>query len=609
MAELMTSRAEPKSDTEAAAGARASGIDPVLMSVLSSRLEAIIREMCNTVMKASRSAAVKNARDMSCRLLTYDHRLICVEEAMPIHISALELTTRPITELYRDDVKEGDAFFNNSPYHGVTHHADMTLCVPVFIDDEPMFWALARSHHTDTGAHIPTSIDANAATVYEEGIHFPCLRFQEGYEDNPELIRLCRAGIRVPHIWYGDYRAQVAACRIAERRLKALAAKYGKLLIREFIEEWIDYGRRRAIAAIRELPGGTWTYALRHDPVPGVADDGVPIKATVTVDPDAGMITVDLRDNPDCVPGGINLSEACATGSCRIGVFYNLDPTIPHNEGSASRVKTLLRDGCVVGRPIYPTGTSNATMGINDRLINAVQCSFSQMGEPYGLAEGGLEFSCGMAAISGIDQRRGHAYVNYILIALSGGPGSFGHDGWLTYEAPNGGGVLALDSIEIDEAMFPVLVESRRIAGDTIGCGQWNGAPATEGSYHSLSGPITIIYSSDGDVNPSRGVLGGLAGAPSTNAKRTANGEIEKLPAFHLEVCEPGEAMHFRSCAGGGYGDPRRRDPALVVKDVNRKWLSEKRAEEAYGVAVRLADNGVDYMVDEERTKALRRDS
>ena len=99
--------------------------DPILLAVLSRRLEAIIREMSNTVMRASRSAVITNARDMSCGILTYDHRLICVEEAMPIHVSALDLTTRPITELF-DDVKEGDAFFNNSPYLGVTHHADMT---------------------------------------------------------------------------------------------------------------------------------------------------------------------------------------------------------------------------------------------------------------------------------------------------------------------------------------------------------------------------------------------------------------------------------------------------------------------------------------------------
>src|SRR5262245_61255008 len=95
-------------------------IDPFLMSVLASRFEAIIREMTNTVMKASRSAVIKNARDMSCGLLTYDHRLVSVEEGIPIHITALDLTTKPITEFF-DDIKEGDAYLNNCPYTGGTH--------------------------------------------------------------------------------------------------------------------------------------------------------------------------------------------------------------------------------------------------------------------------------------------------------------------------------------------------------------------------------------------------------------------------------------------------------------------------------------------------------
>ncbi|MDE0051133.1 MAG: hydantoinase B/oxoprolinase family protein, partial [Rhodospirillales bacterium] len=427
--------------------------DPLLMAVLSRRLEAIIREMSNTVMRASRSAVITNARDMSCGILTYDHRLICVEEAMPIHVSALELTTRPITALF-DDVKEGDAFFNNSPYHGVTHHADMTLCVPVFADGEPLFWVLSRSHHADVGAPEPTTYLPYAATLYQEGVHFPCVRIQEGREDKADIVRIGLQKIRAPNVWYGDYRAQVGACRIGERRLKALVAQYGIGTIRAFVEAWMDYGARRAAAAIRALPAGTWRYTCSHDPIPGVADDGIPITAEVTVEPEEGLITVDLRDNPDCVPGGVNLSEACAAGSCRIGVFYNLDPTIPHNEGSASRIRVKLRDGCVVGRPTFPAGTSVATTNVNDRLINAVQCCFAQIGAPHGLAEGGGNFSAGLGVVSGIDDRDGEAvpYVNQFCVGLSGGPGTHGHDGWLTYEAPDGGGVLVIDSIEIDEA-------------------------------------------------------------------------------------------------------------------------------------------------------------
>ena len=374
--------------------------DPLLMAVLSRRIEAIIREMSNTVMRASRSAVITNARDMSCGILTYDHRLISVEEAMPIHVSALELTTRPITELF-DDVKEGDAFFNNSPYHGVTHHADMTLCVPVFAEGEPLFWVLSRSHHADVGAPQPTTYLPYAATLYQEGVHFPCVRIQENREDKADIVRIGLQKIRAPNVWYGDYRAQVGACRNGERRLKALVEHYGIETVRAFVEAWMDYGARRAAAAIRELPAGTWRYTCTHDPIPGVAEEGIPITAQVTIEPEEGFITVDLRDNPDCVPGGVNLSEACAQGSCRIGVFYNLDPTIPHNDGSASRIKVLLRDGCVVGRPTFPAGTSVATTNVNDRLINAVQCCFAQIGAPHGLAEGGGNFSAGLGVISG----------------------------------------------------------------------------------------------------------------------------------------------------------------------------------------------------------------
>lgn len=98
-----------------AASAGEAGFDPVLLAVVSIRFESIIREMTNTVMKASRSSVIKNARDMTCGILTYDHRLVSVEKALPIHVNALELTTRPITLLF-DDIADGDAFLSNSPF-------------------------------------------------------------------------------------------------------------------------------------------------------------------------------------------------------------------------------------------------------------------------------------------------------------------------------------------------------------------------------------------------------------------------------------------------------------------------------------------------------------
>jgi N-methylhydantoinase B len=581
--------------------------DPILLAVLSSRFESIIREMTNTVMKASRSSVIKNARDMSCGILTYDHRLVSVEEALPIHVNALELTTKPITELF-DDIKEGDAFLNNSPFYGVTHHADLTLSVPVFFEGTPLFWTLSRSHHADIGAPEPSTYLPFAATIYQEGVHFPCVRIQENFKDKDDLLRIGFQKIRVSNIWHGDYRAQVGACRTGERRLKELVAQYGIDTIRDFIEAWMDYGERRAIAAIKRLPAGTYIYEVRHDPVAGVADEGIPITAKVTVDPKKGLVTVDVRDNPDCVPGGLNLTEACAVASCRIGVYYNLEASVPHNEGSSSRIVPLLRDGCVVGRPKHPTGTSCATSNVNERLANAVQCAFSQMGEPYGMAEGGGNFSAALGVVSGVDRRRAEhvEYITQLMLALSGGPANHGHDGWLTYECSVGNGIMVTDSIEVDEATYPILVEERRIREDSMGFGEWNGAPAVQGSYRSLTGAMTLYVCGDGGTFPAKGVLGGQAGAHCGTWRRSKDGRIERLADFFSGTLADGEAVGYRSCAGGGYGAPRRREPERVVEDVNRKWLSVAAAKDIFGVAVRLRENGVDYEVDQEATNELR---
>ena len=581
-------------------------IEPFLMSVLSYRLEAISREMVNTVMKASKSAVIKNSRDLSCGLLTYDHRLLCVEDVVPVHVTALELTTEPITRFF-DDIKEGDAYLNNCPYTGGTHHADITVCVPVFYKGEPMFWALSRSHHADIGAPIPSTYLPEAATIYEEGMHFPCLRVQREFRDLEDIIRMCRMKIRVADLWYGDYLAQIGACRNAERRLKELLDRYSPEVVKKFIEEWMEYGSRCAIHEIQKLPEGQWTYETRHDPVPGVADEGVPVKVTVITDPANGFVTVDARDNMDCVKGGINLSEACATASCRIGVFYNLDANIPHNEGSSSRIKVLLRDGCVVGRPTYPVGTSVATTNVNARLITAVSSCFSQMGDNRGMGEFAYSQSSGEAVISGLDASRDNQeYVNQVFIGYGGGPGLHGYDGWLLSGAACDGGQMRLDSIEIDESMYPIVVKSRKIAKNSLGNGQWDGSPALEGEYGPLNSSMTAYWGSDGDVNPPLGVLGGGNSITSLNWKRKKDESIEILKPFGSDTFEPSEFIGFRTCGGGGYGPPVKREPNRVVDAVNREWISPERATEIYKVALILSGNGIDYVLDEEGTHVLR---
>jgi len=273
-------------------------VDPFLMSVLKSRFEAIVREMTQVVMRASRSAVIKNARDFSCAILTHDHKLVSVEEALPIHVLSMDMATRPITELF-DNIRAGDIFFNNCPYTGGTHHADLIVAMPVFYEGEALFWMVALSHHADTGAPVPSTYLPFAKNIFEEGLHFPCVRVAENYREKADILRIGMMRNRVPELWLGDVRAQIGACRTGERRLHELLARHGRDTLLAFIEDWFDYGARCARAAIAKLPAGTYCYETRHDPVPGVAEAGIPVRIKVTVDPVAGEITVDVRDRPE----------------------------------------------------------------------------------------------------------------------------------------------------------------------------------------------------------------------------------------------------------------------------------------------------------------------
>ena len=313
-------------------------IDPFLMSVLKSRFEAIVREMALVVLRTSRSAVIKNARDFSCAILTYDHQLVSVEDALPIHVMSMDMATRPLNELF-DDVAQGDIFINNCPYTGGTHHADLIMSMPVFYKGEPLFWVVALSHHADTGAPAPSTYLPFAGTIFEEGMHFPCVRLAQNYKERADILRIGTMRNRVPELWLGDVAAQSGAVRTAERRIIDLLDRYGRDTVVNFVEDWFDYGRRCAKAAIAALPAGTWEYTTTHDPVPGVADAGIPVHVKVTVDPQAGEITVDVRDNIDNVPGGLNLSANTCNGSCRTGVFNNLDETIPQvsDQGAAAQ--------------------------------------------------------------------------------------------------------------------------------------------------------------------------------------------------------------------------------------------------------------------------------
>ena len=345
--------------------------DPVLMAVLGNRLNAIVGEMTNTLLRTARSAVLAVVRDFSCSIVTADNRLLAPGEGVPVHIFGSSLQTQSMCDTHKD-IAPGDAFLHNDPYMGNTHSADHMYLVPVFVDGEHLFTACAKAHQADCGNSIPSTYHAYAKDVYEEGaLVFPCVRVQKDYRDVDDIIRMCRRRIRVPEQWYGDYLATVGAARIGERRLVGLVERYGKDTIKQFIEDWFAYSERRMIEAIKELPAGKVTNTTTYDPMEPTLPNGLPIKVSVEVDPEEATIEVDLTENEDNKPFGLNESVACAISNAMCGVFNCIDSEVPHNAGSFARVNVKLREGCVTGIPEFPLSCSMATTNIGDRIVNS----------------------------------------------------------------------------------------------------------------------------------------------------------------------------------------------------------------------------------------------
>jgi N-methylhydantoinase B len=570
-------------------------IDTVTLGVMSNRLDSIVREMTNTMVRTARSTTMA-ARDFSCSVTDANNEMVSCPEGAPVHVYGSSMLADDMCEL-QPDFKPGDAFLSNDPYRGNSHAADYTYLVPVFFEGEHIFTAMAKAHQADCGNALPTTYSPTATDVYNEGaLIFPMVRIQEDYRDVTDLIRMCERRIRAFDTWMGDYLACIGAVRLAERRLQELCGVLGgPAATREFTAAWLDYCERmtgEAIAA--DLPAGRVIGETRLDPFPGIPD-GIPLKATIDVDPVAGTVVVDLRDNPDCVPAGLNLTESTAKNAATTAVLIALNSKpdakrilVPNNSGSHRRIQILTRENCVVGRPRHPASASCATTTVQDRTVGMVVSGLSKLRDGVGAAEPTYGSSPVQGVVSGPDARRGGApYIFQIFAGTCGGPATAPSDGWLTFLVTGGCGINYIDSTEVSEQKYPIVVWEKVVRMDSEGAGRTRGAPGNVSIYGPLHDALECQYFHDGVVNRAVGVHGGghPQGPEAWHVLPDGRWEYYEHVVGEVQI-DVGESIVSLSAGGGGYGRPTERDPAKVLVDVIDGYVSPQRARHTYGVVI-----------------------
>jgi len=505
------------------------GLDPVTLSVLASALAGIAEEMGAVLIRGAYSSNIKERRDCSAALFDARGRMVAQAEHIPVHLGAMPESVAAVMER---DPAPGDVFILNDPFTGGTHLPDITLVSPIALDGEVLGFAVTRAHHSDVGGMSPGSMPSNSHELLQEGLVIPPLRLERAGEVVDDVLDLILSNVRTPAVRRGDLRAQIAANRLAERRLAELVERRGRDIVLAAFDEVLSYAERRTREALRGVPDGRYEArgAMEGD---GVTSDDVEIAVAVKVEGDG--LEIDFEGTADAVAGNVNCPLAVTHSACYFALRVLLPSDVPANGGAYAPVAVRAPEGSLVcARP--PSAVVAGNVETSQRIADTVLLALGQAVDLPAQGQGTMN----NLIIGG----RGWTYYE----TIGGGQGaSAAGDG------PSGVHVGMSNTlntpVEALELEFPMRVERYELRAGSGGEGEHRGGDGIERAVQVLE-PATLSLLTDRRRHAPQGGHGGGPGEVGANLL-----DGEELPAKTTRSLEPGAVVTVRTPGGGGYGD------------------------------------------------------
>src|SRR3954467_5440051 len=310
------------------------------------------------LIRSAFSANIKERRDCSTALFDRRGRMIAQAEHIPVHLGAMP---DAVTAVQAHDPAPQDVFILNDPFPGGTHLPDITLVTSTAVG-----FAVSRAHHADVGGREPGSLPASSRRLDEEGVVIPPTRL-----DDATLDRLVLR-MRDPDERRGDLRAQLAAHRLADGRLRDLCARRGTKRVEAAMEELYAYSERLVRAAIARIPDGRFEAV----DVLERADGGeLEIRAAVTVAGDE--LEIDFAGTAPQHEGNLNCPLALARSACYFVVRSLTGPDVAASGGAFAPVRVRAPDGCLVNaRP--PAAVAAGNVETSSRIVDVLFAAFGR---------------------------------------------------------------------------------------------------------------------------------------------------------------------------------------------------------------------------------------
>jgi N-methylhydantoinase B len=486
------------------------------LQVLGSSLRSIAEEMGAALIRSAFSANIKERRDCSTALFDERGRMIAQAEHIPVHLGALPDAVAAVRahEPHPDDV-----FILNDPYTGGTHLPDITL-----ISRTAVGYAATRAHHADVGAAEPGSLPADSRRLEDEGVVIPPTRLDE------TTLAALTARMRNPAERRGDLRAQLAANRLATRRVDELAARHGPDLVLAAMNELHDYAERRVRAAIAALPDGRFEARDVLE-----ADEGpLELRAALTISGDE--LETDFAGTACQHEGNLNCPLAVTRSACYFVVRCLTDPDAPASGGAFAPVTVRAPAGSLVNAQ-PPAAVAAGNVETSSRIADVVFLAFGEAIDVPAQGQGTMN-----------NVTLGNERFTYYE-TIGGGQGA----------CPDAGGPSAVHvamsntlstPTEALELAYPIRVERHALRRGSGGSGRHHGGDGVVRELRVLESCRLSILS-ERRRHPPEGRKGGGAGAPGRNF---LNGvELPSKVACDLAA---GDLVRIETPGGGGYGSP-----------------------------------------------------
>ncbi|MGE0119903.1 MAG: hydantoinase B/oxoprolinase family protein [Dongiaceae bacterium] len=549
--------------------------DPITIEVVRHKLDGIANEMQSTLLRSSFSPVVREGLDASASLFTVAGEPLAQAVAIPIHLGTMIPIVRTIVDTYPiEQMAEGDIFILNDPYAGGTHLPDIGLVMPVVHSGRVIALSAAITHHQDVGGMTPGSVPTNAREIFQEGIRLPALRLRERGVMNETLLQIIRLNVRMPETFMGDLNAQIAACTVGARRLGELAARYGHNLILSIFDELLDRSELLTREALRRIPNGTYRFVDWMD------NDGVDLEQRVRVEVsvriDDGTMHCRFDGTAPQVKGPINCVPSGSLAAAYFAVRALTDPSIPSNGGCFRPVTVELPEASLVN-PVEPAAVNARTPTIK-RVTSCILAAFKEVMPDKVPADSAGET---VTQAFGFQRRNGKSVVaGEFLSGGSGGSAIADGVDVIDTDATNCMN-LPVEALEMD---MPVRIERFGLAIDSGGPGLHRGGLGMVREYLILADRIVFSHRGERYFTPTFGSHGGGSGAVSSGTIIRADGRVEPIQSKTETVLAKGDRLILVTPGGGGYGDPRDRDRALVQADIADGKVSLAAAQDIYEI-------------------------